>query len=274
MIECSRPARQPRGNLRRACRTMEEMAPAVMWFEISRWASSASASALPAVSPYLRLLPHLDAGEDARLFVAATATGSTCARRDDPPGALRRSVLRRPSKRGRASRRSARSTRAARGIPHEPLGLNRLKQFHRGWTGAELEQLVVSALTTAKLEDRALTATTCSIRPARSSRCRDDEGTGRTSAHGLSIAPCEPHRGSPELIAAAAGPAQQSARAPRAARARRPEAGATTLHASRFTPRYERSVIGSRVAARATCRSMTRRRAPGRGRGCWGRHTA
>jgi SpoVK/Ycf46/Vps4 family AAA+-type ATPase len=43
-----------------------------------------------------------------------------------------------------------------RGIEVKPLGIERLKQFTRGWTGAEIEQLVVSALTTAKLENREL----------------------------------------------------------------------------------------------------------------------
>jgi hypothetical protein len=44
-----------------------------------------------------------------------------------------------------------------RGVAAETLGIDRLKQFTRGWTGAEIEQCVVSALTTAKLENRELT---------------------------------------------------------------------------------------------------------------------
>src|SRR4029450_230303 len=43
-----------------------------------------------------------------------------------------------------------------RGIDYKTLGIERLKEFTRGWTGAEIEQLVVSALTTAKLENREL----------------------------------------------------------------------------------------------------------------------
>jgi len=44
-----------------------------------------------------------------------------------------------------------------RGLDPGALGLDRLKQFTRGWTGAEIEQLVVSALTTARLDARELT---------------------------------------------------------------------------------------------------------------------
>ena len=40
----------------------------------------------------------------------------------------------------------------------DPAGFNleRLKRFTKGWTGAEIEQCVVSAITAARLEDRDL----------------------------------------------------------------------------------------------------------------------
>ena len=44
-----------------------------------------------------------------------------------------------------------------RGIDPSPFNLEPMKKFTRGWTGAELEQCVVSALTTARLEERELT---------------------------------------------------------------------------------------------------------------------
>jgi len=44
-----------------------------------------------------------------------------------------------------------------RGIDPASFNLDPLKKFTRGWTGAEIEQAVVSALTTAKLQDRELT---------------------------------------------------------------------------------------------------------------------
>jgi SpoVK/Ycf46/Vps4 family AAA+-type ATPase len=45
-----------------------------------------------------------------------------------------------------------------RGVEHSGFNLDPLKKLTRGWTGAEIEQCVVSALTTARLADRALTA--------------------------------------------------------------------------------------------------------------------
>ena len=44
-----------------------------------------------------------------------------------------------------------------RGIDFTGFNLEPLKKFTRGWTGAEIEQCVVSALTTARLQDRELT---------------------------------------------------------------------------------------------------------------------
>jgi len=44
-----------------------------------------------------------------------------------------------------------------RGIDHSGFNMEPLKKFTRGWTGAEIEQCVVSALTTVRLQDRELT---------------------------------------------------------------------------------------------------------------------
>ncbi len=44
-----------------------------------------------------------------------------------------------------------------RDVDPSAFHLDRLKRFTKGWTGAEIEQCVVSALTTARLEDRELT---------------------------------------------------------------------------------------------------------------------
>jgi SpoVK/Ycf46/Vps4 family AAA+-type ATPase len=43
-----------------------------------------------------------------------------------------------------------------RGVNPDNFKLERLKRFTRGWTGAEIEQCVVSAFTAARLEDREL----------------------------------------------------------------------------------------------------------------------
>jgi SpoVK/Ycf46/Vps4 family AAA+-type ATPase len=46
-----------------------------------------------------------------------------------------------------------------RGIDTSGFNLEPLRKFTKGWTGAEIEQCVVSALTTARLQDRELTDT-------------------------------------------------------------------------------------------------------------------
>jgi SpoVK/Ycf46/Vps4 family AAA+-type ATPase len=45
-----------------------------------------------------------------------------------------------------------------RGIEYSNLNLEQLMQFTTGWTGAEIEQCVISAITRARLADRAITA--------------------------------------------------------------------------------------------------------------------
>jgi SpoVK/Ycf46/Vps4 family AAA+-type ATPase len=45
-----------------------------------------------------------------------------------------------------------------RGVDPARLDLDELKQFITGWTGAEVEQCVVSALTKARLADREVTS--------------------------------------------------------------------------------------------------------------------
>ena len=44
-----------------------------------------------------------------------------------------------------------------RGIDPDQFTLDSVKKFTKGWTGAEIEQCVVSALTAARLADRDLT---------------------------------------------------------------------------------------------------------------------
>ena len=67
-----------------------------------------------------------------------------------------------------------------RGIDPSAFNLEPMKKFTRGWTGAELEQCVVSALTTARLEDRELTGDGSAERHRpRRAAVEDDEGAGR-----------------------------------------------------------------------------------------------
>src|SRR2546429_3270317 len=45
-----------------------------------------------------------------------------------------------------------------RGVDMASLDLSQLPQFTNGWTGAEIEQCVISAVTKARIEDRIVTA--------------------------------------------------------------------------------------------------------------------
>jgi len=44
-----------------------------------------------------------------------------------------------------------------RGIDPDALEINRLRRITQGWTGAEIEQCVVSAMTNVRLENKVLT---------------------------------------------------------------------------------------------------------------------
>ena len=61
-----------------ACRTMEAIAPAVVWFDEIELGIT-SAATVRRAGPHLRLLPHLDAGEGARRCSSPPPpTASTC----------------------------------------------------------------------------------------------------------------------------------------------------------------------------------------------------
>ena len=95
---------KPEGAFVEACRMMEEMAPAVLWFDEIEMGITLDGIGRRA-GPNLRLLPHLDAGEDARAVRGRhRQPDRPAARGDDPQGALRRSVLRGPAARRRTDR--------------------------------------------------------------------------------------------------------------------------------------------------------------------------
>lgn len=148
----------PEGVFVSACKTMEEMAPAVMWFDEIEMGVSAQANDAAGVQGrifafFLTWMQEKTKG----LFVAATAN-----RIDLLPAEMIRKgrfdevfFVDLPNDDERLD--ICRIHCERRGLNPTELGVERLKQFTKGWTGAELEQLVVSALTTAKLENRALT---------------------------------------------------------------------------------------------------------------------
>jgi SpoVK/Ycf46/Vps4 family AAA+-type ATPase len=43
-----------------------------------------------------------------------------------------------------------------RGIDPEPMQLHRMRRISQGWTGAEIEQCVVSAITAVRIQDKPL----------------------------------------------------------------------------------------------------------------------
>jgi len=147
---------KPEGAFVEACRTMEEMAPAVLWFdEIEMGITSAESGGEQGriFAFFLTWMQEKTRG----LFVAATAN-----RIDLLPAEMLR--------KGRFDEVFFVDLPTAdeqieifkihlgrRGEDPAGFNLSQLTQFIGGWTGAEIEQCVVSALTTARLEDREIT---------------------------------------------------------------------------------------------------------------------
>jgi len=142
-----------------ACRTLEEMAPAVVWFdEIEMGISSRTNDAAGTLGRLFAFFLTWMQEKTRGLFVAATAN-----RIDLLPAEMIRKgrfdevfFVDLPSEDDRVE--ICKIHLKKRGVNPEPMQLERMRQFTRGWTGAEIEQCVVSALTTAKLADRDLTA--------------------------------------------------------------------------------------------------------------------
>ncbi len=139
-----------------ACRTMEAIAPAVVWFDEIELGITSAASAGEQGRIFAFFLTWMQ--EKLRgLFVAATANRidllpAEMIRKgrfdevffvDLPHGDERLEIFRIHLRR--------------RGADPSALGLERLVAMTEGWTGAEVEQCVVSAITRAKLADHALT---------------------------------------------------------------------------------------------------------------------
>lgn len=139
-----------------ACKILEQIAPAVCWFDEIEMAVTSSESAGEQGRLFAFFLTWMQ--EKARgLFVAATAN-----RIDLLPAEMIRKgrfdevfFVDLPGDDERVE--IFRIHLQRRGVDPNRFQLDRLKRFTKGWTGAECEQCVVSALTTAKLEERELT---------------------------------------------------------------------------------------------------------------------
>jgi SpoVK/Ycf46/Vps4 family AAA+-type ATPase len=139
-----------------ACRMMEDMAPAVLWFdeiEMGLTSTEAGGEQGRIFAFFLTWMQEKTRG----LFVAATAN-----RIDLLPAEMIR--------KGRfdevffvdlpvASEQVEifRIHLVRRGVDVSAFNLEQLTQFTAGWTGAEIEQCVVSAITRARLDDREIT---------------------------------------------------------------------------------------------------------------------
>ena len=138
-----------------ACKTMEEMAPAVLWFdEIEMGVSSKADDPAGTLGRIFAFFLTWMQEKSRGLFVAATAN-----RIDLLPAEMIRKgrfdevfFVDLPNEDERIE--ICKIHLQKRGIDPEPLQIDRMRQFTKGWTGAELEQCVVSALTTARLADR------------------------------------------------------------------------------------------------------------------------
>lgn len=138
-----------------ACRTVESVAPAVVWFDeiemgLTGESSGAGASMGRIFAFFLTWMQEKTRG----LFVAATAN-----RIDLLPAEMIRKgrfdevfFIDLPTEEERIEIFKIHLSK--RGIDPEKLELHRLKKITQGWSGAEIEQCVVSALTRVRLEDR------------------------------------------------------------------------------------------------------------------------
>jgi SpoVK/Ycf46/Vps4 family AAA+-type ATPase len=147
---------QPEGAFAAACHMLESMAPAVVWFDEIEAAISTTAKEGEQGRMFGFFLTWMQ--EKTRgLFVGATAN-----RIDLLPAEMIRKgrfdevfFVDLPLDDERLDIFRVHLQR--RGVDYSGFNLDPLKKFTRGWTGAEIEQCVVAALTTARLEDRDLT---------------------------------------------------------------------------------------------------------------------
>ncbi|MGB9458053.1 MAG: AAA family ATPase [Bryobacteraceae bacterium] len=147
---------KPEGVFVQACRMMEDMAPAVLWFDEIEMGVTSTESGGEQGRIFAFFLTWMQ--EKARgLFVAATAN-----RIDLLPAEMIRKgrfdevfFVDLPLDDERIEIFKIHLIR--RGVDVDRFKLEELTQFTNGWSGAEIEQCVVSALTKARLEDRELT---------------------------------------------------------------------------------------------------------------------
>src|ERR1019366_6480227 len=144
---------KPEGVFVQACRMMEEMSPAVLWFdeiEMGLKTTETGGEQGRIFGFFLTWMQEKVRG----LFVAATANRINLL----PAEMIRKGrfdevfFVDLPVDDERVEIFKIHLER--RGVDASRFNLGELKQFTIGWAGAEIEQCVVSAITKAKLEDR------------------------------------------------------------------------------------------------------------------------
>jgi len=144
---------KPEGAFVAACKMMEDMAPAVLWFDEIEMGITSTDSGGEQGRIFAFFLTWMQ--EKARgLFVAATAN-----RIDLLPAEMIRKgrfdevfFVDLPSEEELTEIFGIHLAR--RGVDTSAINVERLTQFTTGWTGAEAEQCVISAITRAKLDGR------------------------------------------------------------------------------------------------------------------------
>jgi SpoVK/Ycf46/Vps4 family AAA+-type ATPase len=147
---------KPEGAFVEACRMMEEMAPAVLWFDEIEMGITSTDSSGEQGRIFAFFLTWMQ--EKARgLFVAATANLIDLL----PAEMIRKGrfdevfFVDLPLSDEQIDIFKIHLSR--RGVAAAAFDLGQLMQFTNGWTGAEIEQCVISALTQARLADREVT---------------------------------------------------------------------------------------------------------------------
>jgi SpoVK/Ycf46/Vps4 family AAA+-type ATPase len=140
-----------------ACRTVESVAPAVVWFdEIEMGLSSQSSESGTSLGRIFAFFLTWMQEKTRGMFVAATAN-----RIDLLPAEMIRKgrfdevfFIDLPTEDERDE--IFRIHLKKRGVNPDKLQINRLRRITHGWTGAEIEQCVVSAMTQVRLKDKNL----------------------------------------------------------------------------------------------------------------------
>lgn len=148
---------KPEGAFVQTCRMLEQISPAVVWFDEIEMGISAQTSEASELGRIFAFFLTWMQEKTRGLFVAATAN-----RIDLLPAEMIRKgrfdevfFVDMPTDPERVD--IFRIHLERRGVDTSKFNLERLIRFTKGWTGAECEQCVVAACTTARLEDREVT---------------------------------------------------------------------------------------------------------------------